>query len=208
MLYLIPTKRGLGVELWGAYEDLNNLYNIISKFYNDENKSNIKGFESRDSIISGISYEIRKAKDGNRLKRNSSHYSFEEYTYYGTQIFWVHFLFFLSSIKYNMRYNETNKFDISQVLLIEFWLEKAMNKYDLIGANDLSRFIDDAIYGANDYIYQYMRSINIDYLSLGGGIKAFRNLPNLLKRGIFYTDEYNEYLEFLKDESTKHGCDI
>lgn len=208
MIYIIPTKRGMGVELWGDYEDLNNFYEVISKFWNDENKLNINGFENRDKLISGFSYEVRKAYEGNRLSRKSSHFSLEEVEYFGTQISWVHFLFSLSALRFNMRYSETTKYDISIFLQIEFWLEKAMNSYDKIGAEKLIDFIDNGIYGANDHIYQFMRSINLDYFLLGGGKMAFRKLPELLKRGILNTDDYKEYQTFLEKESERLNCEI
>ncbi|NOQ72987.1 MAG: hypothetical protein GQ574_13340 [Crocinitomix sp.] len=105
-----------------------------------------------------------------------------------------------------MRFHETNKFDISIQLQLEFWLEKAMNQYDEVGARDLANFVNDALYGSNNLIYNYMRSINVDYISLGGGKRAFRTLPNLLKRGVYYTDEYKEYENFLKLESERLNC--
>ncbi len=208
MIYLIPTKKGFGVELWGNYDDLQNLYEVVGKFWNDENNLNKKGFENRDKLISGFSYEIRKAGEGNRLKRDSSHFSLEKQDYFGSQISWIHFLFSLSAIKYNMRYYETNKFEISQILLIEFWLAKAMFQYDESGANKLVKFIEDGLYGANEYIYHYMRSINLDYFLLGGGKKNFRDLPNLLKRGILFTEEYKQYEAFLKEESKRLNCEV
>jgi len=208
MLYIIPTKKGLGVEIWGNFDDMNIFYEFIGKFWNDENYIGKKGFESRDKLISGFSYEIRKAKDGNRLKRSRSHFSLEEQTHYGAKISWVHFLFSLTAIKYNMRYFETNKFDISMVLLLEFWLEKSMNSYDETGAKNLIRFIDDGIYGANELIYLYMRSINQEYFLMGGGKKAFRKLPELLKRAIFYSDEYKKYESFLNTEAKRLNIDI
>lgn len=208
MIYIIPTKGGLGVEVWGTYDDLSNFYNVIGKFWNNEDKLTKKGFDNRDNLISGFSYEIRKAKEGNRLKRNSSHFSFEEQKHYGVQISWVHFLFSLTALKFNMKYCETNKFDISQILLIEFWLEKAMISYDEIGAKNLIGFIEDGLYGGNNHIYQCMRSVNLDFFILGGGKRAFRKLPELLKRGIYYTDEYKDYLKFLKEEAKKLNCEI
>ena len=36
----------------------------------------------------------------------------------------------------------------------------------------------------------------------------FRKLPELLKRGIFYTDEYKEYESFLKKETERLKCNI
>jgi REP element-mobilizing transposase RayT len=43
---------------------------------------------------------------------------------------------------------------------------------------------------------------------LGGGKSSFRKLPELLKRGIFYTDEYKEYESFLKKETERLKCNI
>lgn len=198
----------MGVELWGTFEDLFNLYQIVGKFWADKNSKNIKGEENRDKLISGFAYEIRKAYDGNRLKRKSSHFSFDEIDHFGTQISWIHFLFSLAAIKYNMRFKETTKFDISMILQLEYWLEKAMYGYDEIGAGSLIGFIEDGIYGSNEYIYHYMRSINLDYFLLGGGKKTFRKLPELLKRGIFFTDEYKEYKNFLEQDAKRLNCPI
>jgi len=208
MIYIVPTKRGLGVEVWGTYDDLDQLYGVIGRFWNDENYLNKEGFENRDKLISGFSYEIRKAKEGSRQKRESSHFSLEQNAHYGTKISWVHFLFSLSAIKYNMRFYRSTKFDVSMILQTEFWLERAMNEFDETGAKKLVGFIDDGLYGANYAIYQYMRSINLDYFQLGGGKRAFRKLPELLKRGIFFTDEYKEYQEFLEREAKRLNCDV
>lgn len=208
MIYIITTKRGIGVELWGTYDDLSALYEVIGKFWNDNDQLSQKGFENRDRLLSGFSYEIRKAKEGSRLKRKCGHYSSEEQEYLGCQISWVHFLFSITALKFNMRYYETNKFDISQILLIEVWLEKAMNSFDKVGASKLVGFIEDGLYGANEHIYQYMRSINLDYLMLGGGKVAFRKLPELLKKGIYFTEEYMAYKRFLEYEAKRLNCEI
>ncbi|CAG5086857.1 DUF6904 family protein [Parvicella tangerina] len=208
MIYIIPTEKGLGVEIWGTYKDLDNLYLVIGKFWNNTNYLNKKGFESRDKLISGFSYEIRKAKEGSRLKRTSSHFTYDQIEYFGTKISWVHFLFSMTSIKYNMGINEINKFDISMILLLEFWLESAMKKYDEVGAKNLIGFIDGGIYAANDNIYHFMRCINMEYFKLKGGKRAFRKLPELLKLGIFNTNEYLEYQKFLTTESKRLNCEI
>jgi hypothetical protein len=208
MIYIIPTKRGLGVEIWGAYEDLDNFHQVIAKFWNNKQYLHNKGFENRDELISGFSYEIRKAKEGNRQKRKSNHNTLEEADYLGTKISWVHFLFSMAAIKYNMGFHETNKFDVSMILQIEFWLEKVMNQYDTIGAKNLIGFIEGGIYAANEHIYQFMRSINYDYFQLNGGKRAFRKLPDLLQRGVLNTDEYKEFQAFLEKESKRLNCKI
>jgi hypothetical protein len=208
MIYILPTKRGIGVEFWGTSDDLENFYDVISKFWNDETYIDKKGFENRNVLISGFSYEIRKAFEGSRLKRETSHFSGKEQEYFGCQISWVHFLFSLTAIKVNMQFHETNKFDVAQILLIEFWLEKAMRKFDAATSTNLIGFIEGGLHGANNYIYQYMRSINLDYYLLGGGKQAFKKLPELLRRGIFHTNEYNEYEKYLHEEAKRLSCDI
>ena len=92
MIYAVPTKKGLGIELWGTRDDLEYLYEVISKFWNDESLFHIKGYEDKNKLISSFSYEIRKASYGSRLLRNNSHYSFEEIPYVGFKISWVHIL--------------------------------------------------------------------------------------------------------------------
>lgn len=207
MIYIIPTKRGIGVELWGTSDDLESLYDFVGKFWHGEDDVNYLGSENRDKLINGFSYEIRKAKEGSRLKRRTSHFSTDMQPYLGSQITWVDFLFSLTAVKYHMRFKETNKFDISQILLLEFWLEKAMKTYDEKGAKALTGFIDDGLYTANNNIYQCMCSVNLDFLRLGGGKDAFRSLPKLLKRGIYHTKEYREYEQFLEKEAKRLGCD-
>jgi hypothetical protein len=208
MFYIIPTKKGLGVELWGSFEDLQNVYSVIGKFWNDENRLTDKGFESRDKLLSGFSYELRKAHEGRRLKRDQSHFSFEKAEHLGCQISWVHFIFSLSALRYNMRFYESNKFDIATILQLEFWLEKAMKAYDEVGAKKLVGFVDDGIYAGNDNIYLFMRGINLDYFKLGGGKRSFRKLPELLKRGIFYSDDYKDYTDFLEKEAKRLKCKV
>lgn len=217
MIYIIPTKHGFGVELWGHYEDLRILYDTIGKYWLDETKPPIKGQENREKVISGFVHEIRKAYEGSRLtrdsayknsslSRNNDHYFSEASKLYGFQITWVHFLFALAAIRFNMRFNAVDKFDASVLMQIEWWLEKAMDSFDKIGSKNLTPFIDDAIYGANDYIYQYMRSINLEYLLLKGGKSAFRKLPEILKRGVFGTNEYNGYKILLETDAKSLNC--
>jgi hypothetical protein len=208
MIYTVATKKGIGVELWGDYDDLRAPHEVIGKFWDVEAFQEKKGFNNRDSLISGFSYEIRHAFQSDRLKRQTSVFSSEPIEYWGVKISWVHMLFSLAALKYNMRFFESNKFDLSVFLQLEFWLEKSMNDFDTEGAIKLLPFIDDAIYAANEYLYQYMLSINAEYFSLGGGKKAFRQLPTLLNRSVYGTTEYNAYLRFLTKEAERLKCEV
>lgn len=208
MFYIVNTKRGLGAELWGTYDDLRNVYDVIGKFWNQENFLHTKGFENRDKVISGFVHEIRKAYEGSRLRREHSHFSLDTLNYFGCQFSWVHLLFSLTAIRFNMRFSESDKFDLAIILQLEYWTERAMCGFDETGAGNLKYYIADGIYQANPYIYQFMRSINADYFELGGGKTAFRMLSNLLKRAVYATDEYNSYHAHLVLEAQRLDCEI
>ncbi|MCH5599497.1 DUF6904 family protein [Niabella ginsengisoli] len=140
MIYMLPTERGMGIELWGTYGDLYQLHDIVGKFWGKEegNSPQPKASENRDKAISAFSYEIRKAFQGSRLEQpEGGHFYYSDGRHLGTRISWVHFLFSLTAIKFNMRYSPTNKQDIAQILLLEYWLEKAMFSYDAVGAKHL-----------------------------------------------------------------------
>lgn len=207
MFYLIPTKNGFGVQLWGTYDDLTTIYSVVSELWNQEDFLYKKGFDTRDDVISGFSYELRKAYGGSRLKRKYSHFSHEPIEYLGCEISWVHFLFTLAALRYNMHTYDIRKFELAILMLLESWLEKAMITFDEKGAKELIHFIEGAIYSANENLYQYMRCINAEHFRLGGGKKAFRQLPTLLKQAVYFTDEYKEYADVLKSEAKRLNCE-
>lgn len=208
MIYTIPTKRGIGIELWGTHDDLLSLYEVIGKFWNNENFSKYKDFENRNVLISGFSFELRKAYEGSKLKRKFSHFSNESILHYGAKFSWVHIIFSLHALRYNMRLIESTKYDLAIFLQLEYWLEISMRNYDLIGAKKMQYFICDGIYGGNKYLYQFMRSINAEFFMLGGGKNAFRKLPDLMNRAILFSDEYNQYMDILDKESKRLNCEI
>ncbi|MBT2561117.1 hypothetical protein J7E50_09770 [Pedobacter sp. ISL-68] len=208
MIYTVPTKRGLGIQLWGNYDDLRTLYDVFGKFWNDPNYTENKLFEDRDRLISGFSYELRKAYEGSKLKRESSHFSLDNIEYLGVELSWVHIIFSLNALRQNMKFIESNKLDLATFLSLEYWLERSMNEFDEVGARTLIPYIDGAIESTNKHIYLYMRSINADYFTMGGGKLAFRKLSTLLRKAIYYTPEYNEHLEFLNKEAKRLKCEI
>jgi len=208
MIYAIPTKKGIGVEIWGTRDDLEYLYEVVSKFWNDEKFFNVKGYEDKNNLISSFSYEIRKASYGSRLIRNSSHYSFEEIPYLGFKISWVHILFSIATLKYNMKMAESNKGEIAMFLHLEYWIERAMESYDSIGAKKLLPYLDNAIYLGNEYLYLYMRNINATFFEMKGGKNSFRKLAELMRTCIYSTEGYKNLLNFLQSEAKKHNCDL
>lgn len=208
MLYMVPTKRGVGVELWGTRGDLEYFYDAITNFFLGEDKLNFPGAENRLKLLSSFSYEVRKAYEGVRLKRSYGHLAMEDQACLGTQFSWVHALFSLAGLKYAMNYQSMSKMDVAMILQLEYWLEKAMRSYDPKGAESLVEYINGGLYGGNDCIYQYMRFINADFIQLGGGKRAFRSLPDLLKKGAVGSDAYYDFMDFLTKEAKRLNCSM
>ncbi|SED12017.1 hypothetical protein SAMN04489761_4334 [Tenacibaculum sp. MAR_2009_124] len=208
MFYTKPTKNGIGIEIWGTHDDIYTVHSIIQKFWGNENNDNIKNSDQRDNTISGLSRELRKAHEGSRLKRKNSHFSFEEIEHFGCKISWVHIIFSLSALRYNMRYSETNKLELSILMQFEYWLEKSAIAYDGKNGMNLEPFFNGAINGGDQYIYLLLWSIDADFLRLKGGKRAFRKLPQLLKRGVMFTPEYQEYEKFIKSDLKRLNCEI
>jgi hypothetical protein len=207
MFYTIPTKRGLGVELWGTYDDLNILYDVISKFWNNDRLKPVPGSENRDKLISGFSYELRHAFQGSRLTRESAHFSGEAIPYFGCEISWPHMFFSLAVLRYNMHFIAPEKFELGIFLMLEHWLQRSMEEFDQEGAVLLMPFLEGAIHAANPCLYQFMRSINMEYFLLGGGKESFRKLPKLLKRAQYPGSNYDSYMGFLTTEAARLKCE-
>ena len=148
------------------------------------------------------------SSEGARLKRPTGHFSMEDLQYLGTQISWVHFLSTLAGLKYAMNCQGMSEMDVALILQLEYWLEKAMRSYDPKGAEQLVDYINGGLYGGNDFIYHYMRSTNADVIMLGGGKRAFRKLPELLKKGVVGNDEYHDYKDVLMKEAKRLNCTI
>lgn len=208
MLYLIPTKRGIGVEMWGTYEDLYTLYDATGKFWRLEDYKGIDGFKNRDALISGFSYELRKGFQGTRLKQQHSHFTTEEATYYGCQFSWPHILFAINALRYNMRFVSANKLDLAIFLQVEYWMQRCMEEFDPVVAKDLIPFIEGSIHSASPVLYQLMRRINLEYFQMGGGKEAFARLPELLSRTIQGSWEYEFYLQELEQQAAQIGCKV
>lgn len=206
MFYIIPTKKGLGVEIWGTADDLEQMHKLISAWWANDDLQNNEDYVNRDQLISSFSYELRHGYQGDRLKRDNGHFSFDNVPYLGFQISWVHALFTLSALKRNGHGVGLNKYERAFFLQFEFWLERAMYSFDTVGAEGLTPFIEGAIYAGNPCLYQFMRSINMDYFLLKGGKVNFRKLSKLMARASYSTHEYKQYWGRLQADAARLKC--
>jgi hypothetical protein len=206
--YFISTKKGMGAELWGTYDDLRTIYEVIGNFWNRDGFTEKEGFSSRDQVISGFAHEIRKAYEGSRLTRNHSHIMPDPVVHFGCKLSWVHLIFAMNAIRFNMRFFESNKMDLGLMLQLEYWLEDALNNYDKLGATALIPYLNGGIEQGNPYIYQFMRSINAEHFQLKWGKTSFRKLGQLLRKAVYGTEEYRKYHTELIIDAQQLGCKI
>lgn len=205
MLYAFCTERGLGLQIWGTYDDLRTLYEVISRFWNISEFEHIKAFENRNVLISAFSYEIRKSMQGERLTKKGSCFSGEENQYYGFKVSWVHILFSIVALKENWKLIPPNKLDLAYFYNLEYWIESELDAFDSITGAKVKPYLNGGAYGANPLLYQFMRQINLEFFQLGGGRNAFKKLPELLRVSVYSTPEFNELNEYLQKEAARLG---
>src|SRR5690606_3038878 len=203
MLYTTHTKRGLGVQIWGSYDDLRTLYDVISKYWNVPEFGHMSGFENRNELISSFSYEVRKGMDGSRLSYNDPRLPENGNQLYGFEVSWVHIIFSITALKENWKLIPPDKLDLAVFYSLEHWVENAMEAYDSSAADRVKPYLNGAIYGANPCLYQFMRRISLDYFLLRGGKRAFRKLPHLLRMAMYGTVEYNGFNKYLEQEAQR-----
>src|SRR5690606_20105587 len=206
MLYTTHTKRGLGIQIWGSYRDLSTLYAIISEFWSVPEFEQMPGFENRNELISSFSYEVRKGMEGSRLSYQDPRLPENGSQLYGFEVSWVHIAFSLAALKENWKLVPPDKLDLAVFYSLEYWVESALEAYDIRTADKIKPSLNGAIYGANPCLYQFMRRINLDFFLLGGGKQAFRKLPNLLRTATYATVEYNEFNKHLGEEAKRLDC--
>lgn len=205
MLYTIYTQRGLGVQIWGTYDDLRTLYEVISRFWNISEFEHIEAFENRNQLISSFSYEVQKGMEGSRLAKKGSHFSEEENQYYGFEVSWVHVLFSIVALKENWKLIPPDKLDLAYFYTLEYWIESGLDGFDSITGAKVKPYLNGGIYAANPLLYQFMRQLNLEFFQLGGGKNAFKKLPELLKASIYLTPEFEDLNKSLQKEAVKLG---
>lgn len=206
MIFTKPTKRGIGVELWGTKEDLQLLQDFTYRYHNRDEFKSSSQFVNRDILIRSFTFELSDAIGGSLLKSNKNPVTSEPIEYLGAKFTWVHFLFVLSALRFNSQFLETNKLDKSYFLQIEYWLEQSMIEYDAVGAQQLIPFITNEIFPANPYLNQLMNRINAEFFHLGGGIEAFRKLPELMQKSRYNGIGYSYIEAIFYEEAEKRDC--
>tara|TARA_R110001606_G_scaffold158325_1_gene302079 strand:+ start:239 stop:901 length:663 start_codon:yes stop_codon:yes gene_type:complete len=205
---MLPEKKGLGVELWGSYQDVKQLYFVIMSFTDDESFQNREGFENRNQILWDFVKHLRKSYQGRRLQRDTDHFNLDPQKVFGVKISWLEMIFYLGCINYNSKFLRVSKFDSAMFLQLEYWLEKSMIDYDEKGGNELKNYINSLINYNSELLLQYYHFLDYEFFKLNGGKKSYRKLFEILRKAVASSDENKLFLSKLNKEAKILNCEI
>src|SRR5690606_7608824 len=109
MLQGYPTNNGTGISIFGDYGDLNSLYATVHEIANSLDQYNMRT-KAQHQILMNFAYEIRKAYSDQRLTDKLIFDGDDkEMLYYGFHCVWTDILIFISALRHNAGYVQTDK---------------------------------------------------------------------------------------------------
>jgi hypothetical protein len=204
MLIANSTEKGTGIEFWGDYNDLNCLYDAVGELsYFEPSRETEADRERNHRLLSIFPHDVRHAYQGNRKKKEVDNGYESKNTYYGFCTDWITMLFTISALRYNAGLKETDKFIQSQLYLLEYGCETALDSFDPIGASIIKTFINANINVSNKYVYLYHQNLVYDYFSQKPTLKRFRSIPDM-----FSADKYEQIVSQIEKDMKELGCEI
>ncbi|WP_394340953.1 DUF6904 family protein [Pleomorphovibrio marinus] len=104
-------------------------------------------------MLSAFLYEVRHTYQGDRIIRESSHFSIERVSYYGCQISWVQLLFFIGFVNHKKSLFPQNKLLDAIILQIEYWTVEALVEYEKKAGQKMLSYDGKSLDGSNPYLY-------------------------------------------------------
>lgn len=207
MLFAKPTPKGTGAEFWGDCNDLESLYDSMSKLAQTSELSE-SSYARNEQLLSIIPHEVRHAFQEERLiDRNILNGVGVYSSYYGFRSDWITLLYTISALRYNAGMTATNELDQSNLMQLEYWTRKALYKYDDKGANTIKLFINRRIDVSTKYVYLIHQNLVHQYFSLKPGKTRFRGIPNLLI-SMGWGKKLDDFIQNVELEAKQLGCSI
>jgi len=152
MLQGYPTKNGTGISILGDYGDLANLYETVHHFASTLNENNPIQ-KPQHQLLMNFAYEIRQSYSGQRETEKVKFNGDIEYSYYGFQLVWTDILIFISVLRHNAGYAQSDKLHQANLYMLEYVVEKALFEYDPEGASAIKEYICQRINFMNKYAF-------------------------------------------------------
>jgi len=193
MLQAYPTKNGTGITILGDYGDLASLYDTVQHVADTLSESN-KNQKGQFQLLMNFAYEIRKAYSGQREKEKISFDTDDEYYYYGFQVVWTDILIFISVLRHNAGYAQSDKYNQACMYLLEYVVEKALFEYDPEGASIIKEFIAQRINIRDQYAFLIYQAVHIKFVTEKPGKTRFRKIPTYV--GSYFSNYSQEYKDY------------
>lgn len=209
MLQGYPTKNGTGISIFGDYGDLNALYSTVHQIASSLDESNIQ-LKPQNQLLMNLAYEIRKAYSGQRLTNTLIYSGDDKKTYYyGFQCVWTDILIFISALRHNAAYIQTDKLQQANLYMLEYVVEKALFDFDPEGANSIQYFIGQRINITNEYAFIIFQALHLKHISAPTGKKRFRNIPQLIGNHFSeWRQEYKDLIRSFEISAKEQNCEI
>lgn len=202
MLFSEPTKRGVGLTLYGDYNDLRSLHGTIHALCGNGDG----GYNDHQEHTLSIAYELRKAYEE---KREIKIFNNGSSKYFGTNLPWPSLLFYSSHLRQQAGFFPTNKEHQSNLFRFEYCIESALLSYDHnIGSEILERF-SSLGFVSKDFLFSFVEDVTYRYIYEGStGKIRFKRLPQLLRSLSHWSEEYEKFQKYMTDQAEQKKCTV
>lgn len=206
MLIIEPTKKGVGVSIWGDYGDLRVLYDLFSNYLN-MNQSVETSQMGR--LLSVMSYEIRHAFQHERLKRILCYDLDNKVTYYGFNTDWITLLFSVRCLRTCVSLMPSTELIQSEMYLFESLVKTAIQKYDTSSYHKLIPYIDYLIPSNEKSVYiLHQYCVKSFFESKKKGKVRFRSIPDILERHCLINSYFFKEIQNGIEQMKKEGYNL
>lgn len=198
-------KKGAGIFIYGDYDDLAVLYNLVHKIANTLNESDENQWGELQ-LLMNFAYEIRKGKEASRLTKIITIEGIK-HKHYGFQLLWPDIILFINALRSNAGYVYTEKLDQSMLYMLEYITENAAHSYDPASSYKVCTLINGNIFTKDNYIFQIYQHMHCTFISKNSGKRRFRNLYDFMKKHTSpLMTEYETFIEEIKVSAKLNHC--
>lgn len=207
MIFAHPTKYGTGIVIFGDYNDFRALHSFIY----EASENDIIPYEFQEYLL-GFAYEVRKAYEGAREKKDCSqpmpHFEFEKnLMYVGFKYNWIDQLLTVRLLRWAAAFRPTFLHHQAMIFMLESITHSALVEYDAKQAEKIWEITKTLDIFDESYAMQWIPEVVSEFFSLPNGKKRFTGLYNSLRDLMPLSENYREFYEELKLAADRQNCD-
>lgn len=202
MLIAEPTRYRAGLRLYGDYNDLSSLHSTVHELADQ-----IPLAGRFQEFVLGLAFELRKAYEGQRERREFGFDALDSVTYQGCKLLWPNFLVQVGLLRWAAAFNPTTKSLQANLFRLGAVTEDALRRSDAkIGAECIEWLAGFRGF-PNDYLLQFVEDVCLDYVTETRPGKArFATLPRILRSTYSFSKDYQCFKERLEQISEFQKC--